>query len=229
MAHQIVLAISNGGVLEMNWMMAILAAIVGYLIGCISFGYLSAKIFRGKDIRDVGSGNAGTANVIRNYGWAVGAVTFIGDVAKGAGAALLGALLVPQLSMATSPLLDFGVNVDVSIGAYIGGVAAVMGHIWPVFLKFRGGKGVAASFGVFLVIMPVQAAIVFVICAAIIAITRFVSVGSLAGTALMVICSVVFYFGDWGHQTVSLILFVLVWYSHRANIKRLAEGHENTI
>ena len=213
----------------MNWMMAILAAVAGYLIGCISFGYICAKVFRGKDIREVGSGNAGTANVIRNYGWAVGAATFVGDVAKGAGAALLGALLAPQLSTGSMPLLDLGINVGVSIGAYIGGLAAVVGHIWPVFLKFRGGKGVAASFGVFLVIMPVQAAVVFVVCAAIIAITRFVSIGSLLGTALMVVCSVVFYFGDWGHIATSAALLLLVWYSHRANIKRLVQGRENTI
>lgn len=213
----------------MNWMMVIISVVVGYLIGCISFGYISAKLFRGKDIRDVGSGNAGTANVIRNYGWAVGLATFIGDVAKGAVAALIGGLLVQQFSTGGVSLLSMAAPQGVPIGAYICGLSAVIGHIWPVFLKFKGGKGVAASFGVFLVIMPLQALIVFALCATIIAITRFVSVGSLIGTALMVACSVAFFFGDWWHHAVSLILFILVWYSHRANIKRLAEGKENTI
>lgn len=213
----------------MNWVMIILCAAAGYLIGCISFGYISAKLFRGKDIREVGSGNAGTANVIRNYGWAVGLVTFVGDVAKGAGAALIGALLVPQLSAGGVMVIGTVPQPGVPIGAYIGGVAAVIGHIWPVFLKFRGGKGVASSFGVFLVIMLPQAAAVFVLCAVIIAITRFVSLGSLIGTALMVVCSVLFYCGDIWHHAVSMILLILVWYSHRANIKRLAEGKENTI
>ncbi len=72
--------------------------LIGYLIGCVSFGYIFAKLFKGKDIRDVGSGNAGTANVIRNYGWVIGLLTFIGDVAKGAGAAYIGYLLCPQVS-----------------------------------------------------------------------------------------------------------------------------------
>jgi glycerol-3-phosphate acyltransferase PlsY len=215
----------------MDWMLVLrgaAAAVAGYLIGCISFGYISAKLFRGKDIREVGSGNAGTANVIRNYGWGVGLVTFVGDVAKGAAAALIGAMIVPELSAGAVPLIRFGL-VDVRIGALIGGVAAVVGHIWPVFLKFRGGKGVASSLGVFLVIMPVQAALVFALCAAIIALTRFVSVGSLAGTAMMVCCSVVFFFGNWWHHAACVALFILVWYSHRANLKRLAEGKENTI
>jgi|AGTN01.1.fsa_nt_gi acyl-phosphate glycerol 3-phosphate acyltransferase len=216
----------------MDWMMVLrgaAAAGIGYLIGCISFGYISAKIFRGKDIREVGSGNAGTANVIRNYGWAVGLVTFAGDVAKGASAALIGGLLLQQASAGGVSLLGMAAQQGVSIGAYIGGLAAVLGHIWPVFLKFRGGKGVAASFGVFLVIMPWQALIAFALCAAIIAVTRFVSLGSLIGTALMVACSAVFFFGDWWHHIASAILFLLVWYSHRANLKRLAEGRENTI
>jgi len=215
----------------MGWIFAlrIVAAVVaGYLIGCISFGYIAGKIFRGRDIREEGSGNAGTANVIRNYGWGVGLVTFIGDVAKGAAAALIGGLIVPELVTGATPLISFGMT-NVHIGACIGGVAAVVGHIWPVFLNFRGGKGVAASLGVFLVIMPIQAGIVFALCAIIIALTRFVSLGSLVGTALMVVCSILFFTGNWWHHATSIVLLILVWYSHRANIKRLAEGRENTI
>ncbi len=213
----------------MDWLMAIVCAVVGYLIGCISFGYITSKLFRGKDIREVGSGNAGTANVIRNYGWAVGLATFVGDVAKGAAAALIGGVILPQFSAGGISVFSMAAQHGVPIGALIAGVAAVIGHIWPVFLKFKGGKGVASSLGVFLVIMPLQTVVVFAVCAAIIAITRFVSLGSLIGTALMVASSVLFFFGDYWHHVASLILFVLVWYSHRANLKRLAEGKENTI
>jgi glycerol-3-phosphate acyltransferase PlsY len=215
----------------MDWMLGLrgaAAAVVGYLIGCISFGYISGKIFKGRDIREEGSGNAGTANVIRNYGWAVGLATFIGDVAKGAVAALIGGLILLQPAFSGVSLLGV-MGQSIPVGAYIGGLAAVIGHIWPVFLKFRGGKGVAASFGVFLVIMTLPAVIGFVICAAIIAITRFVSLGSLFGTALMASCSIIFHYGDWWHHAVSVMLFLLVWYSHRANLKRLAEGKENPI
>lgn len=199
----------------------ILTALAGYLIGCISFGYIGGKLFRGKDIREVGSGNAGTANVIRNYGWAMGAFTFVGDVAKGVGAAMLGYALCP----------DTGVigGVPVPIGVCIGGLAAVIGHIWPVFLKFRGGKGVATSLGVFLVMMPLQAVVVLAVCVIIIALTRVMSIGSLVGTALMALSSAVFYYGDiWNHAT-TVLLFILVFYSHRANLKRLAEGKENQL
>lgn len=199
----------------------VLAAIVGYLIGCISFGYLSGKIFKGKDIREQGSGNAGTANVIRNYGWVIGLFTFVGDVAKGAAAAWIGYLLIP----------DMGVlgGTPVPVGVCVGGLAAVLGHIWPVFLKFRGGKGVATSLGVLLMMMPIQTLIVLGACILIIAITRTMSIGSLVGTAAMAACSFVFFFGDIWNNVTSVLLFVLVFYSHRANLKRLAEGKENQL
>jgi acyl phosphate:glycerol-3-phosphate acyltransferase len=201
----------------MVWMY-VLSAVIGYLIGCISFGYLTGKIFKGKDIREVGSGNAGTANVIRNYGWVPGLITFVGDVVKGIGASGIGYALGGWE------------------GACIGGLAAVIGHIWPVFLKFKGGKGVATSLGVFLTIMTVYGAIVFVLCVIIIAITRTMSIGSLVGTALMTACSIFFYFFRiWIPVTTiwipitCVILFILVFYSHRANLKRLAEGKESQL
>lgn len=188
-----------------------LTAVIGYLIGCISFGYLAGKIFKGKDIRDVGSGNAGTANAIRNYGWAIGLVTFAGDVLKGAMASLIGLWLCGP------------------IGLLIGGVFAVVGHIWPVFLKFKGGKGVATTFGVFLVMMPVPALVVFGICVIIIALTKTMSVGSLIGTSLVFVCSLIFHISFVWQHVACAILVILVIYSHRANIKRLAEGKENQL
>jgi len=199
----------------------VLTAIIGYMIGCISFGYLTGKIFTGRDIREEGSGNAGTANAIRNYGWAIGLFTFVGDVAKGALAAWVGFLLVPDMG-------HLG-GTPVPVGVCIGGLAAVLGHIWPVFLKFRGGKGVATSLGVLLMMMPVHTLAVLGACIIIIALTRTMSIGSLVGTAMMAACSFVFFFGDIWNNVTSVLLFVLVFYSHRANIKRLAEGKENQL
>lgn len=204
------------------------AAVAGYLIGCISFGYIAGKIFKGKDIREVGSGNAGTANVIRNYGWAIGFFTFVGDVAKGVGAAFIGSVLVPE-GLQSGGFGIFGPTEPIAIGICIGGLAAVLGHIWPVFLKFRGGKGVATSLGVFLMIMPLYTAIVLAFCIILIAITRTMSVGSLTGTLLMAVCSLTIYFGDIWHNATCILLFILVFYSHRANLKRLAEGKENQL
>lgn len=205
----------------------ILASVAGYLIGCISFGYIAGKLFKGKDIREVGSGNAGTANVIRNYGWAIGLFTFAGDVAKGIGAALLGSVLFPLTGPGGFGV--FGATDPLPIGMYVGGLAAIIGHIWPVFLKFRGGKGVATSLGVFLMIMPLYTGIALGFCIILIAITRTMSVGSLTGTLIMTACSLVFYFGDIWHNATCVLLFLLVFYSHRANLKRLAEGKENQL
>ena len=205
----------------------ILSAVIGYLIGSISFGYLAGKIFKGKDIRDVGSGNAGTANAIRNYGWGVGVFTFVGDVIKGMAAALIGLWLCGDLAAFFREWSVIGLSGELC--AYAGGVSAVIGHIIPVFLKFRGGKGVATSFGVFLVMMPVHALVAFGVCIIIIAITRTMSIGSLLGTALMTVASFVFFFGNWWHHGTCILLFILVYYSHRANIKRLAEGKENQL
>ena len=199
----------------------VVTAIIGYVIGCISFGYLAGKIFKGKDIREEGSGNAGTANAIRNYGWAIGLFTFVGDVAKGAAAAWIGFLLIPDMGMLG--------GTPVPVGVCIGGLAAVLGHIWPVFLKFRGGKGVATSLGVFLVMMPLHSAIVLGVCIIIIASTRTVSIGSLIGTALVVVASFLFFWGDIVNHLTCIILMILVFYSHRMNIKRLAEGKENQL
>lgn len=201
----------------MVWMY-VLSAVTGYLIGCISFGYITGKIFKGKDIREVGSGNAGTANVIRNYGWVPGLITFAGDVLKGLAAACIGYGLASWE------------------GACLGGLAAVLGHIWPAFLSFRGGKGVATSFGVFLVLLTWPAVIVFLCCVVIIAFTKTMSVGSLVGTVLMAVCSWALFFARVLFPVTTLwipltftVLLVLVFYSHRANIKRLAEGKENQL
>jgi glycerol-3-phosphate acyltransferase PlsY len=207
----------------------VLTAVIGYLLGCISFGYIAGKLFKGKDIRDVGSGNVGTANAIRNYGWAIGIFTFVGDVAKGVVSALIGWWLLPQV--VSSGVIVFGMvpQAGVPIGVCIGGLAAVLGHIWPVFLKFRGGKGVATSLGVFLVMMPVEAACVLGVCIIIIALTRTMSIGSLVGTALMNVVSFVFFWGDIANHITCVLLMILVFYSHRMNIKRLAEGKENQL
>lgn len=206
----------------MFWM-CLLSAMIGYLIGCISFGYITGKILKGRDIRDVGSGNAGTANVIRNYGWVPGLITFTGDVLKGVAASLIGLWIAGWTGAGWA-------------GACLGGLMAVIGHIWPAYLKFKGGKGVATSFGVFLVIMPWQALIVFTLCIILIAITKTMSVGSLVGTAVMAVLSWVFFLTQWWLPIdniwvpiTSTLLLALVFYSHRANIKRLAEGKENQL
>lgn len=215
----------------------ILTAVIGYLIGSVSFGYLAGKIFKGKDIRDVGSGNAGTANAIRNYGWGVGAFTFIGDLAKGSIAALVGVALFGELGLyftsvtlqSVIPGLDTIAALESHVVIYVGGVSAVIGHIFPVFLKFKGGKGVATSLGVFLVIMPIPAFAMFAIAVIIIALTKTMSIGSMIGMAMIFAGSLIFNWGNfWHHGTCALLLGLVLFY-HRHNLKRLAEGNENQL
>ena len=207
----------------------VLTVVIGYLLGCTSFGYIAGKLFKGRDIRDAGSGNVGTANAIRTYGWGIGIFTFVGDVAKGVVSALIGWWLLPEAISGGVTVFGMIPQSGVSIGVCVGGLAAVLGHILPVFLKFRGGKGVATSLGVFLVMMPVHTAIVLGVCIIIIALTRTMSIGSLVGTALVVLASFLFFWGDIVNHLTCIILMILVFYSHRMNIKRLAEGKENLL
>ncbi|MBT3319142.1 MAG: glycerol-3-phosphate 1-O-acyltransferase PlsY, partial [Clostridia bacterium] len=215
----------------------IVTAVAGYLIGSVSFGYLAGKIFKGKDIRDVGSGNAGTANAIRNYGWGVGAFTFVGDLVKGSIAALVGVALFGELGVyfndvwvqSIFPGLNVIAGLDSHVAIYVGGVAAVIGHIFPVFLRFKGGKGVATSLGVFLIIMPLPALAVFLIAVIIIWLTKTMSIGSMIGMGLILVASLVFNWGNfWHHGTCALLLAVVLFY-HRHNMVRLAEGKENQL
>jgi glycerol-3-phosphate acyltransferase PlsY len=215
----------------------ILTAVIGYLIGSVSFGYLAGKIFKGKDIREVGSGNAGTANAIRNYGWGVGIFTFIGDLLKGCVAALIGAVFFNELGVyfdtvwiqSVFPGLNAIAELNSHLALYVGGVAAVIGHIFPVFLKFKGGKGVATSLGVFLVIMPIPAFAIFLIAVVIIALTKTMSIGSMIGMTLILVGSLVFNFGNFWHHGTCALLLALVLYLHKHNMKRLAEGKENQL
>jgi glycerol-3-phosphate acyltransferase PlsY len=215
----------------------ILTAVIGYMIGSVSFGYLAGKIFKGKDIREVGSGNAGTANAIRNYGWGVGTFTFVGDLLKGSIAALVGIAFFGELGVyfntvwvqSIFPGLDAIAKLDSHVAIYVGSVAAVLGHIFPVFLKFKGGKGVATSLGVFLIIMPLPTLAVFIIAVILIAITKTMSLGSMVGMGLVMVASLVFNWGNfWHHGTFALLLAVVLFY-HRHNMKRLAEGKENQL
>src|SRR3954468_14903706 len=121
-----------------------LLVLASYLLGSIPVGYLLVRLFRNQDIRSVGSGNIGATNVMRSGGKGLGAATFALDVIKGATAVAFAALIAPQLATALHPR-----EVEA-----IAAVVAVLGHMFPVWLRFRGGKGVATGFGVFLVAAP---------------------------------------------------------------------------
>ena len=189
-----------------------------YLLGSIPIGYLLVRIFRRQDIRSIGSGNIGATNVLRSGGKALGAATFILDVLKGAAAVYLGglagAMLVPSVS----------VHALQALAAF----CAVLGHVFPVWLGFRGGKGVATGFGVFLVVAPVAALTAIAIFAVILAFTRYVSLSSILATISF---PIVAWFTARRHSAfvfaVELAVALLIIAKHHQNIGRLLSGTEH--
>src|SRR5579872_6570889 len=152
---------------------SLLVVVLAYLLGSIPTGYLLVRIFRKQDIRTLGSGNIGATNVIRSGARGLGAATFLLDVVKGCCAVELGAILAPYL-MAGYPVR----NVEA-----LAALCAVLGHMFPVWLGFKGGKGVATGFGVFLVAAPWAALAAITVFFLVLAVTHFVSLGSILGAA----------------------------------------------
>lgn len=189
--------------------------IIAYLLGNISTSYIVAKRLAGVDIRTQGSGNAGSTNVLRTLGKKAGALTFAGDVLKG-----LIAVLIARL-------IAYGVHMDQSICAYIAVVAVVLGHNYPAFLGFKGGKGVATSLGSMLGMNPLVALMCLGFFIIIVAITKYVSLGSILGIGLSPIIMLI------NHNTkgvlVTLFLTISVAITHKENIKRLINGTERKI
>lgn len=190
--------------------MIIVFGILSYLIGSIPFSYLLPKWIGKIDIRVHGSGNTGTTNVLRTLGMKVGILSFIGDFFKGILPTLLG-------------LLFWG-----EIGAIVGGSMAVIGHCYSVWLKFKGGKGVATSAGVLIILLP-KIFIILLICQfAIIGLFKYMSLASISSAILLPIFSIMF---DLSFEVVlfSFLLGLFVLFKHRANIKRLLNGTESKL
>jgi len=184
--------------------------IMSYFIGNISPSVIIGRKIKNIDIRQHGSGNAGTTNVMRVLGKKVGIVVFLMDLLKG---------IVP-----TCIGLYFG-GIEL---AFLCGIATVIGHIFPVLLKFKGGKGVATSLGVGLVIAPAHALIGLLIFAIIVIRTKYISLGSIIGTLTFPILQI-FTTNNMNIVIISAVLGMLVTYSHRENIKRLINGTENKV
>lgn len=182
-----------------------------YLLGSMPFGFITAR-FRGVDITRQGSGSTGATNVLRTLGPAYAVPVLLLDVGKGALAAYLG---LRYLELGT-------------LGALIAGAAAISGHNWSVFLRFRGGKGVATSAGVVLVAFPMLLAVAVVVFLITVLVTRYVSLGSILGSwaALFLSLSPEY---SLVHRIPVMILVGLITYQHRSNIKRLLSGTESKI
>ena len=198
-------------------LLSLLIAVIGYLLGCFSTGITISRA-QGVDIRSKGSKNTGASNVLRVLGLKSGAMTFLGDVIKASAACWIGHFILPGAT--------FGIP---RYGMMLGGLFAILGHNWPVFYGFKGGKGVACSAAVIFFVnipcaLPAIAAAILVI-----AVTRFISLGSmiLLGVYMVIMCAL--NWGEWAVCLFTVILFVLCVWRHRANIVRLINGTENKI
>jgi acyl phosphate:glycerol-3-phosphate acyltransferase len=200
----------------------LLVIIIAYLIGSIPFGYLIVRQKVGDDIRETGSGGTGATNVSRRAGKAAGVFTLVLDALKGSVAVLLARVLVND-----------GPSADWIVAA--AAIATMVGHIFPVWLGFRGGKGVATGVGVFLVLAPVALLCAGVLFVAIVSLTRYVSLGSITAAAtipLFVWLQSVFVepVADLRPLLIAAIVgALLILFAHRGNIGRLARGTEARI
>jgi glycerol-3-phosphate acyltransferase PlsY len=205
--------------------MAIAVVVLAYLLGSINFAVIFSKVFMKKDVREVGSGNAGTTNVMRSAGFVPGALTFLCDALKGFAACYVGKIVFQMLSETHGD--DLGI-----LGAYICGLLCMIGHVFPVFFKFKGGKGVATSVGIFAVCAPVAIVLGLAVFAVITSTTKYVSLASLSATVVVVVTSVIFRLTD-GYLIWQIVLAVamgiIVFLKHKDNVKRLLNGTENKV
>ncbi|MGA8086261.1 MAG: glycerol-3-phosphate 1-O-acyltransferase PlsY [Terracidiphilus sp.] len=194
-------------------------AVLAYLLGSVPTGYLLVRLFRHEDIRSVGSGNIGATNVLRSGGKGLGAATFLLDTLKGAAAVWLGALL-GSILLPSMPFRD---------AEAIAAVSAVLGHMFPVWLHFRGGKGVATGFGVFLVAAPLAALAAIGLFAIVLILTRYVSLASILGAGSFPVFAWFLVHGDKPAPYIAaqVIVASLIILKHHQNIRRLATGTES--
>ncbi len=209
----------------------VIVAVVAYLLGSIPTGNLLVRIFRRQDIRTMGSGNIGATNVARTGAYGLGAATFVCDVLKGcasvwAAAPLLGLLL------AHGPLgYPPGPGTALRNLQALAALLAVLGNIFPVWLRFRGGKGVSTGFGVFLVAAPAAALAAIGVFALLLALSRYVSLASILGAASFPVFAWFFVTGPRPpfFFAVQCIVALLIVVRHHANIRRLLAGTETRI
>jgi len=208
-------------------MTAIITVIAAYLIGSVSFAVIFSAVFIKKDVRNLGSGNAGTTNMMRVAGFLPGALTFICDALKGFVACYIGRLIFEYAYTQTQ-----SVWLHSSVGVYLCGLACMLGHMYPIFFGFKGGKGVATSVGIYAVCCPIAIVSGLIVFAVSTIISKIVSLSSLLATVTVVTLSLIFYDkgGIFAVQAVlSIAMGGLVFFKHRENIVRLINGNENKI
>lgn len=195
----------------MNAFAYIAIAVIAYLLGSISFGMIVSKLAGGPNLREVGSKNTGATNVLRVMGLKIGFLVFVLDILKALIACIIGRVWM-------------GLN-----GAMLAGLAVVLGHNWPCFFQFKGGKGVASTLAVMLMTFPIPAIICYVVAIVLIATTKYVSLGSITLAALFALMVIIMNWGSWLVIGWVIVIAGLLIARHHANIGRLLRGEENKL
>jgi len=194
----------------------VLALSAAYLLGSIPWGLIFGKVSRGIDVRDYGSGGTGTTNVLRTVGPRMAGLVLIGDVAKGVAAVLLAGLLT-----------------GVPLGKALAGILVIAGHNWPVFGRFRGGRGVTAGVGSLVVVSPPAAAVAVAVFVSAVLLSRYMSLGSVLSVAsAMVLVPILIATGlepSWEYPIYTSIGGAMILWRHRGNLQRLLQGTERRI
>lgn len=207
----------------------LISAVISYLLGSCNSAIITVRLMKGEDIRRFGSGNAGLTNTLRCFGKLPALITLIGDLTKG--------IIAVLLSRYACTLLDAGICAegDVRYIGYIAGLFAVLGHIFPVYYGFKGGKGVLVGVSVFIVIDPAVFGVLILIFAVVLVISRYVSLSSIiAASACPAATFLMRYFAENVslrlsviHTVLAVPICIIVIYMHRSNIERLKNGVEN--
>lgn len=205
----------------------IIMGIIAYLIGSINFSILISKKKAGFDIREKGSGNAGTTNVLRTLGKGAAIITLILDILKG--------VITVWISIFFGFALYkmWNINLNLSVLVQISGICVILGHTYPIYFGFKGGKGVATALGILLVTNWHIGLICLVFALVLIVITQMVSVGALGAAILFPVLTLfsdeISFIKPGNYMIYSILIAVIVCFNHRSNIKRLMQGTENKI
>ncbi len=201
----------------------IVMGVIAYLIGSVNFSVIISKKMAGFDVREKGSGNAGTTNMLRSVGKGAAVITLILDVLKGIVAILLAKYVIGNIAS----------NVSTAVLVQVAGFFVVVGHTFPIFFGFKGGKGVATSLGVLLLIQPVIGGICLVFALLVMAITRMVSLGSIMAAILFPVLTIFindnYIASDYTYVFFGFAMAGLVIFNHRSNLKRIYRGEENRL
>lgn len=210
----------------------LLILLLSYLVGSIPNAIIISKLSKGIDIRQHGSGNAGGTNVFRVLGWKLGILTILLDALKGT----IAVVFIARLHDGNIPFNNITPFDDFTLIQIFAGLVAVIGHIWTIFAGFKGGKGIATALGFMISIVTIDILFAFLIFVLIVSVSKYISLGSIAAAfslpVIMIIRENIFHVDITGYHTIlpfSILLALLVLYTHRNNVNRLFNGTENRI